>query len=48
MIWQVKQMDQASAHQALALSWQEFLIPIFQPFPLSHQGCDEKLDSDHR
>ncbi len=31
MIWQVKQMDQASAHQALALSWQEFLIPIFQP-----------------
>lgn len=25
------QMDQASAHQALALSWQEYLIPIFQP-----------------
>ena len=25
------QMDQASAHQALALCWQEFLIPVFQP-----------------
>nr|MDZ8060737.1 transposase [Nostoc sp. EkiNYC01] len=25
------QMDQASAHQALALSWPENIIPIFQP-----------------
>ena len=25
------QMDQASAHQALALSWPENLIPVFQP-----------------
>ncbi len=37
------QLDQAGAHQALALKWQEFLIPVLQPAHSPELNPTERL-----